>query len=306
MRNYIIRRSLQSVLICLTISIVTFMLLFLATDPALMLLPPEASVKQVAAFKEKMGLNDPIIVQYFRWLSRLILHGDFGKSFVIDKSASALLLERFPATLELAVGGLAVAIIISIPLGIIAAIRKHSLLDNFATFIAVLGQAMPLFWLGIMLIIIFGVWLRLLPTSGREGWESLILPAITLGGYLAPVSMRLTRSKMLEVLTQDYIRTARAKGLKEIRVLFNHAFRNAAIPVVVIIGMQFGALMGGAVVTETVFGWPGVGRLAVQAIKTGDIPVVQASVILLAVLIIMVNLLADVITAFLDPRIKFG
>ena len=156
MKSYIIRRSLQSVLICLAISIVTFLLLFLATDPALMLLPPEATVEEVAEFKEQMGLNDPIIVQYFRWLSRLILHGDFGNSFVIDKSASALLLERFPATLELAVGGLAVAILISIPLGIIAAIRKHSLMDNFATLLAVLGQAMPLFWLGIMLIIIFG------------------------------------------------------------------------------------------------------------------------------------------------------
>ena len=306
MKSYIIRRSLQSVLICLAISVVTFLLLFLATDPALMLLPPEATVEEVAEFKEKMGLDDPIIVQYFRWLSRLILHGDFGNSFVIDKSASALLLERFPATLELAIGGLAVAILISIPLGIIAAIRKHSLMDNFATLLAVLGQAMPLFWLGIMLIIIFGVWMRLLPTSGREGWESIILPSITLGGYLAPVSMRLTRSKMLEVLTQDYIRTARAKGLKESWVLINHAFRNAAIPVVVIIGMQFGALMGGAVVTETVFGWPGIGRLAVQAIKTGDIPVVQASVIILAFMIITVNLLADIITAFLDPRIKFG
>ncbi|MBW2148661.1 MAG: ABC transporter permease [Deltaproteobacteria bacterium] len=306
MLNYIIRRSLQSVLICLAISLVTFFLLFLATDPALMLLPPEATIQEVEAFKEKMGLNDPIAIQYFRWLGRLVFHGDFGNSFVIDKSASSLLLERFPATIELAIGGLLVTIMISVPLGIIAAIRRHSLTDNFATLLAVLGQAMPLFWLGIMLIIIFGVWLRLLPTSGREGWISLILPAITLGGYLAPMSMRLTRSRMLEVLNQDYIRTARAKGLKESVVLVRHAFRNAAIPVVVIIGMQFGALMGGAVVTETVFGWPGVGRLAVQAIKTGDIPVVQAAVIILAFMIVMVNLLADVITAFLDPRIKFG
>jgi len=271
-----------------------------------MLLPPEATIQEVEAFKEKMGLNDPIAIQYFRWLGRLVFHGDFGNSFVIDKSASSLLLERFPATIELAIGGLLVTIMISVPLGIIAAIRRHSLTDNFATLLAVLGQAMPLFWLGIMLIIIFGVWLRLLPTSGREGWISLILPAITLGGYLAPMSMRLTRSRMLEVLNQDYIRTARAKGLKESVVLVRHAFRNAAIPVVVIIGMQFGALMGGAVVTETVFGWPGVGRLAVQAIKTGDIPVVQAAVIILAFMIVMVNLLADVITAFLDPRIKFG
>jgi peptide/nickel transport system permease protein len=306
MKSYIIRRSLQSVLICLAISLVTFLLLFLATDPALMLLPPEATVQEVESFKERMGLNDPIMVQYLRWLSRLVLHGDFGNSFVIDKSASALLLERFPATMELAIGGLVVALFISIPLGIIAAIRKHSLVDNFATLIAVLGQAMPLFWLGIMLIIIFGVWFKLLPTSGREGWSSLILPAITLGGYLAPISMRLTRSKMMEVLTQDYIRTARAKGLKESAVMIQHAFRNAAVPVIVIIGMQFGALMGGAVVTETVFGWPGVGRLAVQAIKTGDIPVVQASVIILAFMIVMVNLLADVITALMDPRIKFG
>ena len=306
MRNYILRRSLQSVLICLTISLMTFLLLFMATDPALMLLPPQASVQEIEAFREKMGLNDPLPVQYGRWLKRLILHGDFVNSFVIEKSASALLMERFPATIELAIGGLSVALFISIPLGIVAAVRSHSLVDYFATVLAVLGQAMPLFWLGIMLIIIFGVWIRILPTSGREGFESLILPSITLGAYLAPMSMRLTRSKMMEVLTQDYIRTARAKGLKEKVVLFKHAFRNAAIPVVVIIGMQFGALMGGAVVTETVFGWPGVGRLAVEAIKTGDVPLVQASVIILAFLIVMVNLLADVITALLDPRIKFG
>ena len=308
MLSYIARRLLLMIPLVLGITIITFVVIHLApgtpTDIQTQM-NPKVSAEAREKLKRIYGLDKPLYQQYLDWLGRLV-RLDFGNSFVIDKSASALLLERFPATMELAIGGLVVALFISIPLGIIAAIRKHSLVDNFATLIAVLGQAMPLFWLGIMLIIIFGVWFKLLPTSGREGWSSLILPAITLGGYLAPISMRLTRSKMMEVLTQDYIRTARAKGLKESAVMIQHAFRNAAVPVIVIIGMQFGALMGGAVVTETVFGWPGVGRLAVQAIKTGDIPVVQASVIILAFMIVMVNLLADVITALMDPRIKFG
>jgi peptide/nickel transport system permease protein len=215
-----------------------------------------------------------------------------------------LILERMPATLELTVAGMLVGIGIAVPLGVVAAIRRGSITDRLCTVGAVAGQAMPIFWLGIMLIIVFAVLLRWLPASGRGSLVHLVLPAITLGAYLAPLTMRLTRSGMLDVLTQDYIRTARAKGVAERLVLYRHALRNAAIPIVTILGVQFGRLLGGAVVTETVFAWPGVASLAVKAIRTYDYPVVQAAVILLALLIVLVNLLTDIAVTWLDPRIR--
>jgi peptide/nickel transport system permease protein len=202
------------------------------------------------------------------------------------------------------VAALIVINFIAIPVGVIAAIRRYSLMDNIATFTALLGQAMPLYWFGIMLIIIFGIWLGWLPISGSDSLLHLILPAITLGSWILPVNMRLVRSGMLEVLNQDYIRTARAKGLAEKKVLIKHAFKNAAIPVVTVSGMQFGALLGGAVVTETVFAWPGLGRLAVDSIRMGDYPVVQAIVVIFAMFIVLANLTADIVAAFIDPRIR--
>ena len=202
--------------------------------------------------------------------------------------------------------GMLVGLGIAIPLGVISAIRRGSLTDRLCTVGAVAGQAMPIFWLGIMLIILFAVKFRVLPASGRGTLWHLILPAITLGAYLAPLTMRLTRSGMMDVLTQDYIRTARAKGVVERAVLFKHALRNAAIPIVTILGVQFGRLLGGAVVTETVFAWPGVASLAVKAIRTYDYPVVQGAVVLLALLIVVANLLADIAITYLDPRIRLG
>jgi len=301
---YIIKRLIESVGVCLVISMISFFLLFLNTDPALMLLPPEAGVEDIATFKKQMGLDRPVIVQYGAFLSKVILHGDFGESFLAKVPAMGLIMDRLPATARLALAALIVINFVAIPVGVIAAIRRYSLADNVATFTALVGQAMPLYWFGIMLIIIFGVWLRWLPVSGSSTFLHLILPAVTLGSWILPINMRLVRSGMLEVLNQDYIRTARAKGLKEKKVLIKHAFKNAAIPVVTVSGMQFSALLGGAVVTETVFAWPGLGRLAVESIRMGDYPVVQAIVVIFAMIVVLANLAADIVAALIDPRIR--
>jgi ABC-type dipeptide/oligopeptide/nickel transport system permease component len=304
MRAYIVKRLIEAVGICLVISIISFFLLFLNADPALLLLPPEAEAKDIAVFRTQMGLDRPVVVQYIDFLSKVVLHGDFGVSFVYKVSATDLVVERFPATFKLAVAAFVFINLIAVPVGIIAAVRRYSIVDNVATFIALVGQAMPLYWFGIMLIIIFGVWLRWLPISGSETIFHLILPAITLGSWILPINMRLVRSSMLEVLSQDYIRTARAKGIRESKVLCKHAFKNAAIMLVTLLGMQFGLLLGGAVVTETIFAWPGLGRLAVDSIRLGDYPVVQAIVVVFAFFVVIGNLIADILAAMIDPRIR--
>ena len=306
MRVYIIKRLIESIGVCLVISMISFFLLFLNTDPALMLLPPEAGVEDIATFKKQMGLDRPVIVQYADFLRKVILHGDFGESFLAKVPAMKLIAERLPATAKLALAALIVINFVAIPVGVLAAIRRYSLMDNLATFMALVGQAMPLYWFGIMLIIIFGVWLGWLPVSGSTSFLHLILPAVTLGSWILPINMRLVRSGMLEVLNQDYIRTARAKGLTEKKVLIKHAFKNAAIPVVTVSGMQFSALLGGAVVTETVFAWPGLGRLAVESIRMGDYPVVQAIVVIFAMMVVLANLTADIVAALIDPRIRLN
>ncbi len=306
MRVYITKRLFEAIGVCLVISMISFFLLFLNTDPALLLLPPEAEMEDIAIFKKQMGLDRPVIVQYIDFLGKVVLHGDFGDSFVAKIPAIDLIAGRLPATVKLALASLLFINLVALPVGVIAAIRRYSFMDNVATFTALMGQAMPLYWFGIMLIIIFGVWLQWLPISGSDTLLHLILPAITLGSWILPVNMRLVRSGMLEVLNQDYIRTARAKGLPERKVLIKHAFKNAAIPVVTVSGMQFGALLGGAVVTETVFAWPGLGRLAVDSIRMGDYPVVQAIVVIFAICIILANLTADIVAALIDPRIRLN
>ena len=218
--------------------------------------------------------------------------------------AIELIAERLPHTIRLALAALIFINCIGIPVGVLAAVRRYSLIDNAATVTALVGQAMPLFWFGIMLIIIFGVWLGWLPISGSGSFAHIILPAVTLGSWILPINMRLVRSGMLEVLNQDYIRTARAKGLPEKKVLIKHAFKNAAIPVLTVSGMQFGGLLGGSVVTETVFAWPGLGRLAVDSIRMGDFPVVQAIVVIFSIVIVLANLVADILAALIDPRIR--
>jgi peptide/nickel transport system permease protein len=304
MKAYIIRRLVQAVAVCLAISMISFFLLFLNSDPALLLLPPEAGLEDIDIFKKSMGLDRPVIVQYLVFLKKIILHGDFGNSFVSKTPALALMLERVPATLSLSLMAVVLANALAIPMGIISAVKRYTIFDNLVTFLAIVGQAMPLYWLGIMLIIIFGVTLGWLPISGSDTIWHMILPAVTLGAWLLPVNMRLVRSGMLDVLNQDYIRTARAKGLLETKVMIKHAFKNAVIPLVTVTGMQLSLLLGGAVVTETVFAWPGLGRLAVESIRMGDYPVVQAIVVFFALCVVFGNLLADILTALIDPRIR--
>ncbi len=305
MKSYILHRLFQAFIVIWGISLITFSLLHMFRDPVLILLPPEATKEEVETLRREMGLDRPLAVRYVKFLSGMV-RGDFGKSFVAQRPALSLVLERMPMTLWLAASGLLLAIIISIPLGVVAAVRRNRLPDHSASIFAVLGQAMPLFWLDIMLIIIFAVKLRLLPASGAGSYRHIVLPAAGIAVSLLPILMRLTRSRMIEILSQDYIRTARAKGLREGTVLFRHALRNALIPVVTILGFQFGMLLGGAVITETIFAWPGVASLVVESIFNSDFPVVQAAVALFALLIVFANLITDVTVAWLDPKTRFS
>jgi peptide/nickel transport system permease protein len=303
MTTYFTRRLLQSLVVLLGVSFVVFFILHLTGDPALVLLPPDASPEDVRRFREVMGFNDPFFVQYGRFLAGA-LRGDFGQSIRHGESAFHLVVERMPATFELAGAALLIALALAIPAGIVSAVRRNSLLDYVSTVVALLGQSMPTFWLGIMLILLFSVQFHLLPSSGRGTLEHLVLPAVTLGLFTTARITRLTRSGMLEVLGQDYIRTARAKGVSDPPVVWKHALKNAAIPIVTIVGIELGTLLGGSVITETIFAWPGVGRLSVQAIANRDYPVVQAAVFLLATSFVIVNLMVDVVYTYLDPRIR--
>jgi ABC-type dipeptide/oligopeptide/nickel transport system permease component len=303
MRVYLTRRLAQSLLVLFGVSFVVFCILYLAGDPALVLLPPDATAEDVRRFREAMGFGDPFLVQYGRFLAGA-LQGNFGQSLRHGEPAFGLVIERMPATFELSGAALAVALCLAIPAGIVSAVRRNTALDYISTVMALLGQSMPTFWLGLMLILVFSVWLNLLPSSGRGTLPHLLMPALTLGLFTTARIMRLTRSGMLEVLGQDYIRTARAKGVSDPPVVLKHALKNAAIPIVTIVGIELGTLLGGAVITETIFAWPGVGRLSVQAIYNRDYPVVQAAVFLLASTFVLVNLLVDVVYTYLDPRIR--
>ena len=303
MKVYLVRRFLQSLLVLLGVSFVVFAILFLTGDPALVLLAPDASIEDIAKFREQMGFNDPFLVQYGRFLAGA-LRGDFGQSIRHGEPAFGLVMERMPATFELSGAALLIALSLAIPAGILSAVRRNSVLDYISTVVALLGQSMPTFWLGIMLILLFSVHFNMLPSSGRGGWENMILPAVTLGLFTTARITRLTRSGMLEVLNQDYIRTARAKGVANPPVVWKHALKNAAIPIVTIVGIELGTLLGGSVITETIFAWPGVGRLSVQAIYNRDYPVVQAAVFTLSATFVLVNLIVDVLYTYLDPRIR--
>jgi len=305
MRTFLLRRLLQSLVVLFGVSFVVFAILYLTGDPALVLLPPDASAADVVRFREVMGFNDPFLVQYGRFLKGA-LHGDFGQSVRHGEPAFGLVVERMPATFELSGAALLIALCLAIPAGILSAVRRNSILDYISTVVALLGQSMPTFWLGIMLILLFSVHFNLLPSSGRGGWENMVLPAVTLGLFTTARITRLTRSGMLEVLNQDYIRTARAKGVANRPVVWKHALKNAAIPIVTIVGIELGTLLGGSVITETIFAWPGVGRLSVQAIYNRDYPVVQAAVFTLSATFVLVNLIVDVLYTYLDPRIRLS
>ncbi len=305
MKRYALRQVVQLAVVIVGISMLAFAILHVIGDPVTLLLPQNAGQEEYARYNKLLGLDRPIYVQYWKFASRAV-QGDFGKSWYADTPAFKLVLERMPPTLYLTTAGLVTALLIALPLGILAALKRHSFVDSLCTMAAVAGQAMPIFWLGIMLIIIFAVQLRLLPASGYGTWQHFLMPSFTLGAFLAPITMRLVRSGVIEIMNMEYIKTARAKGLAERLVVVKHAFRNACIPVITVLGLQFGQLLGGAVITETVFAWPGVATLTVDAIRNQDFPVVQCAVVLLALIIVAVNFLVDMIVGLIDPRIRVG
>jgi len=291
------------VLVLLVLSLALFFLLQLSGDPIALMLPSDSTPEEVENFRRAWNLDRPMPEQYLGFL-RGLARGDLGKSLKYDAPALPLALERFPATALLGFSAMAFAVFLAIPVGIFSAVKRGSGWDRLATGVLLFGQSMPVFWLGIMLMMIFAVQLRLLPPSGSGTLKHLILPAVSLGFYSSARIARLTRTSMLETLGQNYIVTARAKGLREWRVVCSHAFRNALIPVVTMTGIQLAALLGGAVLTETVFSWPGVGRLIVQAVYNRDYPLVQAGVFVVASMFILVNLIVDILYTILDPRIS--
>ncbi len=306
MYGYIIRRLLLAVPVLIGVSILVFSIVrFIPGDPARIIAGVHASQEYVESVRREYLLDEPLYLQYYVYMSDL-LQGDLGRSAYTRRPVTVELFTRFPNTLILTVAAMGIATIFGMSAGIISATRRYSLFDNFTMLLALVGIAIPVFWLGLMLQLLFSVHLGWLPSSGMGSWRHLILPAMTLGLATTALIARITRSSMLDVLGQDYINTARAKGLIERVVVYKHALKNALIPVVTVMGLQFGILLGGAVLTETVFSWPGIGRLLVDSILTRDYPVVQGAVMLLALLFVMINLMVDIIYALLDPRITYG
>lgn len=334
MAKYIAKRLLMLIPVLLGVSIVVFVVMHAFTaDPAATILGQHATADQIAKLQQSLGFNDPIPVQYWHFFTKAI-QGDLGQSLFTKTSVVKELLARFPATIELALAAIVFAVLLGLTVGIISAVKKNTVFDYASMVTALVGVSMPIFWLGMVLIVIFSLTLHWLPVSSRidlgsepatitgfyildslltQNWEALagaikhiILPAVALGSYSTAIIARMTRASMLEVVGQDYIRTARAKGLLEKSVILSHSMRNALIPVVTVIGLQFGALLGGAVLTETIFGWPGIGSYTVQAILNSDYPVVQGAVLFIAAIFVIVNLVVDVVYAFIDPRIKYS
>ena len=305
MTSYILGRLAQAFIVMTMVLLIVFLLMFMSGDPALLLMPPDASREDIEEFRRQMGFDQPLWHQFIQFAGRIAL-GDFGRSWRFQEPALPLVLERLPITMELAISALLLSLVIAIPIGIISAIKRDTKVDGFAMVAAMLGQSVPGFWLGLMLILIFSVQLGWLPTSGRQGPQYLILPAVSLGLALAGRNARLVRSCMLEVLNEDYIRTARAKGLREWRVINKHALKNALLPIVTVVGLELGFLLGGTVVIETVFSWPGVGLLAVQAISGRDYPVAQAVILISSVVFVLINLTVDLLYMWLDPRISYA
>ncbi|MCE5243443.1 MAG: ABC transporter permease [Desulfobacteraceae bacterium] len=304
MLRYLLKRLWHTVYVVVGISAISFLFIHLSGDPVMLMLPGDASMQEIEQLRQKLGFNDPLYVQYARFIGHAV-KGDFGESLYYHVPAMDLILERLPASLELSAAALVIALVAAVPIGIISAVYRGSALDMVSMLGALFGLSMPHFWLGIMLIMIFSVNLGWLPTSGRGTMAQLLMPSIALGLSLMAMFARLTRSVMLEVLGLDYIRTARAKGVRESLVVGKHALKNALIPLVTVAGMQFGMLIGGTVIIETVFAWPGVGRLVVQAIFNRDYPLVQAIVLILSLIFVAANLLVDLLYVYLDPRISY-
>ena len=302
---YLFQRLVQGVLVLLGVTTIVFALTFVAGDPASTLAPLDTTPAELEAFRHNMGLDRPVPVQYLDFLAHAV-RGDFGMSYSSHEPAMGVVLERLPATLRLTGAAVLFALVVAIPLGLLAAMNHDRWIDSAARFFAFLGQSIPVFLLGMILILIFAVGLRWLPSSGGESWKSLILPAISVGAFSAAVLARLLRSSLLEVLSQEYIRTAYAKGLRGRTVVVRHALRNAALPFVTMLGLQVGFLLSGAVVAETIFAYPGMGRLAVEAISRKDVPVIQSFVTIAAVIVIAANLFVDLLYTRIDPRIRLS
>ncbi|MFV1950587.1 MAG: nickel ABC transporter permease [Nitrospinota bacterium] len=306
MRKYIIKRGI--LLIPVIMGVVTFVFLLIHLipgDPVDMMLGETARQADREMLRTRLGLNDPIHLQYYKFIKGVV-RGDLGRSIHYNRPVLKIIIDRFPATLKLTLGAIVIAILISIPMGIIAAAKQYSIFDNSSMLLALLGISMPNFWLGPLLIIVFSIKLGWLPVSGMGGLTYLILPSVTLGTSMAAILSRMTRSSLLEVIRKDYITTARAKGLSEWVIMVKHALTNALLPIVTIIGLQFGALLAGSIITEMIFSWPGIGRLTIQAIITRDYPLVQGCVLFIALCYVMVNLLTDLLYVFIDPRIRLS
>lgn len=305
MLRYFIRRGVMALLVALTVSIAAFVLLNVAVDPAMAIAGEDADLLLVEQIREQYGFDRPIFIQYFDWLSR-ILRGDFGESYYWNKPVGELILSHAPVTLQLALMAIFVTVIISIPLGTLAALKQNSLIDRFALSTAVSAQAIPNFWLGLVMIIIFSVTWQIFPVSGDDSFAHFILPSFVLGASSVPAVMRLTRNGLLDVMASDYIRTARSKGFGGLRLLFGHAMRNALLPVVSVLAVQLGQKLGGSVITESIFAINGLGRLALESILGGDIPTVQMLVFVFALTFVVMTLVADLLNAWLDPRVRLG
>ncbi|TVR98106.1 MAG: ABC transporter permease [Trueperaceae bacterium] len=306
MTAYVLRRLLQMVPVVFGITLIVFLLVRSAGDPVVLLLPEDATQEQIELLRTSLGLDRPVMEQYVRYLGNLV-RGDFGTSLRFrNQDAFQITIERLPATLQLASAALLVAIVISLPAGIIAATNRNRWPDRLASTMSVIGEAMPNFWLGIMLILVFSVQFGIFPVSGRGTLAHLALPALTLGTALAALLTRLMRSSLLEVLNQDYVRTATAKGLRRRVVLNKHALRNALLSYVTVLGLQVASLMAGAVVTEQVFAWPGIGLLAIQAINSRDMAIIQTVVIIASLVVMFANLIVDVVYSLIDPRITYS
>lgn len=306
LQQLVLQRLAQTVLVLFgELTVVFFMLRLAPGDPAQLMLPEGAPREAIERLREVMGLNRPLHEQYLSFLGRA-LEGNLGTSFRFEQPTLPLVLERLPATLQLALTAIAIALLLAVPLGILSAVRHNSFLDVAGTFVALFGLSMPNFWLGLMFILVFSLHFRLLPTSGYGTLQQLVMPAVTLGLYFSALTTRLIRSQMLEVLQADFVRTARSKGLAEQRVIVGHCLKNTLIPVITVVGLQLGGLLGGAVVVEMIFGWPGVGRLVFEAIRARDYPLVQAVVFVVAMIFVLINLVVDLVYLVLDPRIRYN
>jgi peptide/nickel transport system permease protein len=303
MSKFVIIRLSQGIIVLLGVSVFSFLLVHLSGDPVSGLVQPDWTPEQVEDLRVRLGFDRPLWVQYFDFLQRAV-RGDFGNSFRQHLPVFQLLVERLPATMQLASTAFVLATLIGIPLGVISAVKRDTWIDKSAMVMALLAQAMPTFWLGIMLILVFAVELRWLPTSGTGSLAHFVLPTFTLATYSIARNARLVRSSLLDVLNRDYVRTARAKGLIDRRVIYKHALRNAMIPVITVLGLDFGTLLSGAVITEIVFAWPGIGRLIVNAVSSRDLPLVQGAVLLVSTGFVVINLLVDMSYALLNPRIR--